>query len=290
LEVSSTGRRFQGKVAIVTGAGVGIGEATAKRFAAEGAAVVVTSFRDHRAARVASEITADGGQAISRGGDVSSEDDVRGLVRMAVDTWGRLDILVNNAAATGADLMSHEAPVVDLEREFFLRTLEVDLIGVFLGCKHAIPEMLKVGGGAIVNTSSQASMGAVSPPRVAYGSAKAGVEALTRYVAAHYGKDSIRCNAVAPGWTMSDPMLEKYPADARTVVEHGIAAPRLGRPEDQAGVITFLASEDAAFVNGHCIPAGGGELALTPTGALQSYAIANGVHEGRSAIHGGAAW
>ncbi|MBV9994747.1 MAG: SDR family oxidoreductase [Caulobacteraceae bacterium] len=270
---NGVGRRFEGKTAIVVGASAGIGAASARRLAAEGAKVLVADLTAEGVGATVQSIRDAGGVALAQAVDVSDESLVSGMIQRAVDEWGRLDVLHNNAADTRPEMAVRDRMVVDIEIDVFMHLLRVDLGGIMMACKHAIPHMLAGGGGAIVNTSSQAAAGAVATGSFAYGCAKAGVESLTRYVAAQYGKLGVRCNAVAPGWTITDSMRSKLDPDFFNTVLNAVPSRRLGQSEDQAATVAFLASDDAAFINGEVIHCGGGELSLLPTAALQAYAV-----------------
>jgi NAD(P)-dependent dehydrogenase (short-subunit alcohol dehydrogenase family) len=269
--------RFSGKVAIVTGAGSGIGEASARRLASEGAAVVVADINGPAAERVAGEIAGDGGRAVAQTVDVSKEAEVEATVQRAIDEWGRLDVIHNNAADTSREAQGKDAIVTETDVAFFLHAIEVNLVGVVLGCKYAIPRMLDNGGGAIINTSSGAALGSFPSGMTAYSASKAAVESVTRSVAVQYGKQGIRCNGIAPGVTLSPVALESISPEMLEVIKHSVEAPNLSTPEQQAAVVAFLASDDAAFVNGHVIPTGAGSEVISTTNALLRYAAAAGV-------------
>jgi NAD(P)-dependent dehydrogenase (short-subunit alcohol dehydrogenase family) len=271
--------RFEGKVAIVTGAASGIGEATARRLASEGAAVVVADLNEAGAERVAAAIEADAGRAVAQPVDVGDEAQVAAMVERAVAEWGRLDILHNNAADTSREAQQRDAVVAETDLDFFLHAVRVDLVGVVLGCKHAIPRLLENGSGAIVNTSSGAASGSFPDGMTAYSASKAAVESVTRSVAVQYGKRGIRCNGIAPGVTLSPAVLAGITPEVLSVIEHSVEAPGLSTPEQQAAVVAFLASDDAAFVNGHTIPTGAGSEAISTANALLRYAAAAGVLE-----------
>ena len=251
------------KVAIVTGAASGIGRATARLLAAEGAAVLVADLDEAKAGKVAGEIVANGGTALECCVDVSDEAAVREMIDKAVETWGGLDILHNNAAALGSASPGRDMDIAKLEVDVFDRTLAVNLRGVMLGCKHAIPEMLKRGGGAIVNTTSgSAQRGDVAIP--AYAISKGGVDTLTLYVAAQYGKQGIRCNAIAPGLILTHG-VEKFGGQAYVdMLEEHHLTPRVGRPEDIANAALFLVSDAAAFITGQILNVDGGILSHAP--------------------------
>jgi NAD(P)-dependent dehydrogenase (short-subunit alcohol dehydrogenase family) len=257
-------RRLAGKVAVVTGGASGIGRATAKGVAAAGAAVVLTDIDAEGLREAAAEIASAGGRALAHPADVAVEDDWRAAIGAAVSEFGRLDVLHNCAAATAAAFIAHDTDVVSLDAAHFLRTLEVNLVGTALGCKHAIPAMLETGGGSIINTSSicgAAGDGAL----IAYGASKGGIDALTRYVAASHGKQGIRCNAVAPGVIVTENNREHSGAELLARYERHTLTPRLGTPEDVAHVVVFLASDEAAFITGEVLYADGGFLRHFPT-------------------------
>jgi NAD(P)-dependent dehydrogenase (short-subunit alcohol dehydrogenase family) len=256
--------RLEGRVAIVTGAGSGIGRATALALAREGAAVLVVDVDRTAAERVAEEARAAHGRAHAHAADVAEEPAVAAMVAAAVARFGGLDILHNNAAATGWDVLGGDGEITGLDLGIWERSLAVNLRGPFLGCKHAIPEMLKRGRGAIVNTSS-ASGATGDLVRTAYGVSKAGVDGLTRYVATQYGKRGIRCNAIAPGVIETPALRQNVPAEQVALFERHHLTPRLGTPEDVAAAVVFLVSDDAAFITGQVIPVDGGLLAHHPT-------------------------
>ena len=256
--------RLEGKVGIVTGAASGIGRATALALAREGAGVVVADLNPEGAKEVAAAIEAEGGRAIGHGCDVADEASIRGMIDAAVSSFGGLDILHNNAAASDFETMSRDTVVTDLEVEIWDRAFAVNARGPMLGCKHAIPRMLERGGGAIVNTSSASGL-AGDLVRPAYGASKASVDALTKYVAAQYGKQGIRCNSIAPGVILT-PSVENnlLPEHVELYVDSHLT-PRLGRPEDIAAMVVFLASDEAEFVTGQVLSVDGGLLSHHPS-------------------------
>lgn len=261
---------LDGKVAIVTGAamdeagGVGIGGATAQLMSREGAQVVVADLNGAAAKRLAESIVASGGQALGVRTDVSSESEVAALVAAAVEKFGGLDILHNNAAALGPDVLGKDGDLLSLDVATFERTLQVNLTGAMLGCKHAIPHMLKRGRGSIINTSSAASIQG-DVVRASYGSSKGGLNSLTRYVATMYGKLGIRCNAVAPGLVLTTTGRAVMPPAVQELFLRHHLTPYLGEPEHVAHVVVFLASDRAAFVTGETLCVDGGFTQHGPT-------------------------
>jgi NAD(P)-dependent dehydrogenase (short-subunit alcohol dehydrogenase family) len=252
---------LDGKVALVTGGAGGIGSATARRMAAEGARVVVVDIDGVAIDEALATITDTGGVAVGFTADVSDPDAAREMIAFASATFGRLDVLHNNAAAGNA--VGRDSDVVAVELAIWDEILAVNLTGPMLGCRFAIPEMLKTGGGVILNTASVAGQLA-EREHVTYGVSKAGLILLTKHVAVRYGKRGIRCNAIAPGVVLTprararrDPAWIEGMAD----IHHSA---RLGDPDDIAQVATFLASDGGAFVNGAVLNVDGGLTALLP--------------------------
>ena len=191
------------RVAIVTGGGGGIGGATARALAREGASVVVADIDGEAAEQVVTEISGTGGRAIAFQGDLSEETQVVSAIAAATSGFGRLDVLHNNAALTESDFLTRDTAVTDLPLEVWERTMAVNLRSQMLTCKHAVPEMVRHGGGSIINMSSGASLKG-DRTRTAYGVSKAGVNALTMYVATSHGKQGIRVNTIVPGLIITD--------------------------------------------------------------------------------------
>lgn len=266
-DVNRAGGRFRGKVALVVGSAHGIGAATARGLAREGANVVLGDINVAGAEEVAAGIRAAGGDAFAFPMDIAEERDVKALVMEAVKRYGGVDILANVAADTRPEVIGRdsETDILKLDLGVYDRTMAVNVRGFLLTMKFAVPEMLKRGGGAIVNTSSMAGL-APEPLRGAYAVSKSAINMLTAHVATAYGKQGIRCNAVSPGATIApdvDPAQHPFFA---MLLRHQ-PTPGLSRYEDQANVILFLVSDEAKFINGTVVRVDGGTL--TP---LASYA------------------
>jgi len=262
--------RFAGKVAVVTGAGSGVGRVTAARLAAEGASVVVADIRADAAAATVEGIVSRSGVAVARAGDVSREEDVAELIASTVERFGRLDVLHNNAAALGPDVYGRDGTIEELDLAVWERAMAVNMTGVLLGCKHAAPAMRASGGGAIVNTSSTAAMHG-GDDHAAYGVSKAGVESITRYVASRYGRDRIRCNAVSPGLIMSD--TSRAVLSERHLAEFAAerALPWAAEPEDIAAVVVWLAGDESRCITGQTIVVDSGMSARRPLDSLRTW-------------------
>jgi len=258
------GTRLCGKTAIVTGSTSGIGRATAKLFAQEGANVVVVGRRAELGAQVVQEIWEDGGSARYVRTDVGVAADLENMVRAAVDTYGRLDILVNNAISFSEGSVGS---VLEMTVEGWDTVLRTSLTAIFLGSKFAIPEMIKAGGGAIINMSSvhglTAGFGLAS-----YNAVKGGMINLTRQMAMDFGKHNIRVNAICPGLILTDKEVGRW-HDERTAPQFKykeLTTPviyplgRGGRPDEVAQACLFLASEASSFITGVALPVDGGLL------------------------------
>ncbi len=255
--------RLESKIAIVTGSASGIGRATVHALAREGASVMVADLNGDGAEEVAAAIRDAGGEAIAQQVDVSSEDAVAAMVDAAVSAFGGLDVLHNNAAAIGPGAAGRDVDVLSQQVEVWDRTMAVNLRGVMLGCKHAIPHMLKRGGGSIINTSSgSAEHGDLV--NTAYATSKGGVNTLTMYVATQYGKQGVRCNAIEPGLILSHGK-ERFGGERYVgMLEEHHLTPRVGEPDDIANAVVFLASDESTFVTGHILRVDGGILAHAP--------------------------
>jgi NAD(P)-dependent dehydrogenase (short-subunit alcohol dehydrogenase family) len=247
---------YAGKVAFVTGAGSGIGRATALAFARVGASVAVADIGEQGNQETARLIEQEGGRTLAVRCDVTGGDNVKAALAKTVETFGRLDFAFNNAGIEP----KKPAPTADYDEEEWNRIIDIDLRGVFLCMKHEIPLMLKQGGGAIVNTSSGAGIiGIKGSP--AYTAAKHGVIGLTRAAALDYAGQNIRVNAICPGY-IATPMMDRFTGGtpegrAEVISEEPIG--RMGRPEEIANAVLWLCSDAASFVVGHALVVDGGQ-------------------------------
>jgi len=247
-------KKLEGKVAIVTGAASGIGRAIALLFAQEGAKVVVADIDDKSGEETVKMINERGGEAMFVHADVSKAEDVKNMVKITVERYGRLDVLVNNAGIEGA-----VADIVNYPEEAFDKVIAVNLKGVWLGIKYAVPEMVKSGGGSIINIASV--LGLVGAPNMSgYCASKGGVVQLTKTAALEYAKYNIRVNAIAPGLIdtkLSRKRAEFDPEFINTALQFQVIK-RMGRPEEVALAALYLASDDSSFVTGSCLVVDGG--------------------------------
>lgn len=243
--------RFEGKVCIVTGGGSGIGKAACKRFATEGGKVVVVDLNERHGNETAEEITQSNGEAIFAKCDVGNPDDIKAAIRTAVEKWGKIDVLVNDAA-----MMTFQ-PIVDLPDDDFDKVINVNLRSVFLFCKYSVPHMPQ--GSAIVNISSVHAY-ETTKNVVPYATSKGGMEAFTRGFSEELAERKIRINCVAPG-AVDTPMLWNNP-NIKSGVEKVEGA--IGQPEDIAAAICFLAADEARFITGTNLTVDGGRLDILP--------------------------
>lgn len=253
---------LRNKVAIVTGAGSGIGAASARRFAAEGASVVLADVREQLADEVAASIVNDGGTASGCAVDVRDDDAVAAMVAAAVDRYGGLDVLFNNAGTL------RPGTAVELSVADWDLVMAVNVRSVFLGAKHAVPAMATRGGGSIINTASISGLHG-DGGAIVYAASKAAVINLTRALSTDHAPDGIRVNAICPG-TIETPPVKRMMQDpavlARNVEAHALR--RLGQPEEIAAAAVWLASDESSFVTGEALVVDGGLRAQSPLGNL----------------------
>jgi NAD(P)-dependent dehydrogenase (short-subunit alcohol dehydrogenase family) len=253
-------RRLEGKRAIITGAGMGMGRAAAIRFAQEGAKVGLIDIHEGALRETAETITSAGGEALPLAADVAVEAQVAEAVARAVARWGGLDVVVANAAV---QLIGQDARVHELDAAVWQKTIDINLTGVFHTCKHGIQALLAAGGGSVICTASPTSLFGLAPGYDAYSASKAGVLGLVKVMANDYARDGIRVNAVIPGFT-DTPLV-------RTIMENDewreglirtIPMGRPGKAEEVAAMMVFLASDEASYATGAAFVTDGGITAI----------------------------
>lgn len=255
-------KRLDGKVIIVTGAGTGIGEEVVKRCAREGARVVVAAHRQVSAERVVAAIKAEGGEAIGVFGDVSQEEVAQSVIARTIEAYGRIDVLHNNAAGTGGDVIGQDRAIDICDIEIWRRTMEVNVLGPVLLSKHAIPHMIAQGDGAIIMTSSgRAIEGDIGYP--AYGASKAALVNVALNLATQYGKQGIRANALIVGMILTETLAGHMSERMKTMYASHHLVPFFGKPSDIADAVVFLASDEARFITGTTLKVDGGITAHT---------------------------
>ena len=249
--------RMDDKVALVVGGSSGIGAKTAQLLARRGAKVVLTGIGQGDVDKTVSEIEAEGGTALGLVVDISDESAVAECVRRTVDTFGKLNAVHANAAATAYQEIHGDVKLADMDFAAWDHVMAINLRGLAITAKYSIPQMIKAGGGSIVfSGSGRATQGHLE--FTAYGVSKSGIEGLSRYVATQYGKDRIRSNTLEIGLVMTDSLKSNMPSDFCDVLLEHHLTPEFGRPEDIAAVAVFLLSDEARFVTGATIPVDGG--------------------------------
>jgi NAD(P)-dependent dehydrogenase (short-subunit alcohol dehydrogenase family) len=254
--------RLEGKVALITGAGSGMGRAAAELFAGEGARVVVTDVVDDAGNAAVAAVRAASGDATYVRADVSNWSDCVAMVQCATDTYGALHVLYNNAGIFPAD----DGGVLDTPESTWQKVMDINLKGVWLGCKAGIPAMIASGGGSIVNVASFVALVGAATAQIAYTASKGGVLSMTREIAVEYARQGIRANALCPG-PIQTPLLEELLSDPERRARRMVHIPmgRLGRAEELARAALFLASDDASFMTGASLVVDGGITAAYVT-------------------------
>ncbi|WP_030168040.1 MULTISPECIES: SDR family oxidoreductase [Actinomycetes] len=253
---------LESRVAIVTGSGSGIGRDCARALAAEGAQVIVADINEEMARETVAGICADGGLADAIRVDLGDPLSIEAMVRTTVERFGRLDILHNNAAATHL-ASSLDGDIAEADPALWEATFRINVTGTMLATKFSIPHLLASDSASIINTSSDAGHGG-DFGHTAYGVSKAGINALTQYTAAQYGKAGIRCNAIAPGLIVTPATADNYAGPGGDMMKRHHLTPRLGTPADIAAMVVFLASPASGFVTGQIIHVDGGLLSHQP--------------------------
>lgn len=253
--------RVQDKVALVTGGASGIGLSTAQLLAKEGAKVVIADFNVEGAKQAAEAIKAEGGEATGVFLDAGNGDSIKAAVDFTIEQYGKLNVLFNNVGLTN---LQKDLDVVNMDLDEWDKLMNVNTKSVLLGCRYAIPHMIKAGGGSIINTASMAAF-ASDAIRSAYGASKAAVAHLTKYVATQYGKDHIRCNAVAPGLILTPAAEKNLPPAVLEIFKKYNALPYNGAPEDIGYTVLFLASDESKYITGQTIKVEGGHYIANPS-------------------------
>lgn len=253
--------RVENKVALVTGAASGIGLASAQLLAQEGAKVVLADYNIDGAKEIAAQLVEQGFEATAVFLNAAEEQSIKEAIEFTVDTYGQLNVLYNNVGVTNPQ---KDLDVVNIDLDEWHRVMNINLNSVLLGARYAIPYMQKAGGGSIINTASMAAF-ASDQIRSAYGASKAGVVQLTKYIATQYGKDYIRCNAVAPGLIMTPAAKNNLPQKMLDIFTKYNALPYNGEAEDIGYAVVYLASDESKFMTGQTLEIEGGHYMANPT-------------------------
>ncbi|GEK33295.1 SDR family NAD(P)-dependent oxidoreductase [Kurthia sibirica] len=264
--------RVQDKVALVTGAASGIGLSAATLLAKEGAKVVLADYNIEGAKEVAAALKLEGLEATAVFVNALEEQSIKDAVEFTVDTYGALNILYNNVGGTN---VRKDLDIVNMDLDEWDRTMDINLKSVLLGSRFAVPHMQKAGGGSIINTASMGGF-ASDAIRTGYGTSKAGVVHLTKYIATQYGKDNIRCNAIAPGLILTPAAINNLPAKMIEIFTKYNALPYNGEADDIGHAVVFLASDESKFMTGQTMQIEGGHYMANPTIAdLNEFLTAN---------------
>ncbi|MGB8389894.1 SDR family NAD(P)-dependent oxidoreductase [Mycobacterium sp.] len=265
-----------GMVSVVTGGAGGIGSATVKTLLELGSTVVAADLPGTDFAALRESVKPYEDRLDTQEVDISAEDSVIALLKSVKSSHGRLDVLDNNAGLTSKAAFDFD--VVNMDVAMWDEMQAINVRGTMLMCKHAVPLLIEAGGGSIINISSDQALSGDSMT-VAYGTSKAGVNGLTRFVAAAYGKHSIRCNAVSPGLITSETMLATMPEQLQKIFIDNCLIPRLGDPADVAEAVAFLASPRSSYITGQVLQVDGGVLAHLPTMAAINALFAQAVQQ-----------
>jgi NAD(P)-dependent dehydrogenase (short-subunit alcohol dehydrogenase family) len=254
--------RLDGKVALITGGASGMGKVASHLFAREGAKVVLTDVADDAGEAVAAAIRAQGAQAAYVHADVSRASDAEAMVRFAVDTFGGLTVLYNNAGV----FPERDGSVTETPEEVWDLTIGINLKGVYLGCRYGIPAMIESGGGSIVNVASFVALMGAATPQIAYTASKGGVLSMTREIAVEFARRGVRANSLCPG-PIETPLLQQLLADPARRQRRLVHIPmgRFGRAEEIANAALFLASDESSYMTGAALVVDGGITAAYVT-------------------------
>ncbi len=255
--------RLQDKICIITGAGSGIGRASARMFAAEGATVVVADIRAEPAEEVAHAIEADGGRALAMTVDVGDEAQLARMIGDTIAAYGRIDVLFNNALFLNREMALRDGDFLKFDPDIFQANLRVNVLGAVLASKLALPHMLERGKGSIISTSSGSSLGG-DVTAYSYGSSKAALNWFVQSIAATYGKRGIRSNAILPGPTQTPSKIQWSTPKMDALFMEVLNVPFLGEPEDIGAMAVFLASDESRYVNGMLYSVDGGQSCTVP--------------------------